>query len=152
MTNNDILRRVRYILGFNDKEMISVFRLLGKTVTQEQLVVWLRREDDPEYKEISDLNLCIFLDGLIIHKRGKKNGVEPKAIIKLTNNIIFRKLAIALNLKSEEIIEILLLNDFILGKHELSAFFRKKSHKNYRECKDQILRKFLKGLQLKYKK
>ncbi|MCK5433009.1 MAG: DUF1456 family protein, partial [Gammaproteobacteria bacterium] len=34
---------------------------------------------------------------------------------------------------------------------ELSAFFRKPGHKHYRNCQDQVLRKFLKGLQLKYR-
>jgi uncharacterized protein YehS (DUF1456 family) len=43
------------------------------------------------------------------------------------------------------------LADFELSSHELSSFFRKKTHKNYRECKDQVLRYFLKGLQLKYR-
>ena len=58
-------------------------------------------------------------------------------------------LKIALNLKAEEIIELLALAGFHIGKHELSAFFRRADHKHYRECKDQILRNFLKGVQLK---
>ena len=41
--------------------------------------------------------------------------------------------------------------DFSLSKHELSAFFRKPEHKHYRKCKDQVLRYFLKGVQLKYR-
>jgi len=39
-----------------------------------------------------------------------------------------------------------------ISKHELSAFFRKLDHKHYRECKDQILRKFLKGVEERYHK
>ena len=38
-----------------------------------------------------------------------------------------------------------------ISKHELSAFFRKPTHKNFRACQDQVLRKFLKGMQLKYR-
>jgi uncharacterized protein YehS (DUF1456 family) len=47
--------------------------------------------------------------------------------------------------------EILELAEFRLSKHELSAFFRKPGHKHYRECKDQILRNFLQGMQIKYR-
>ena len=61
------------------------------------------------------------------------------------------KLKIALNLKAEDILEIMDLSDLHISKHELSAFFRKKDHKHYRNCKDQIFRKFLKGVQLKYR-
>jgi uncharacterized protein YehS (DUF1456 family) len=39
------------------------------------------------------------------------------------------------------------LAGFRISNHELSAFFRKPTHKNYRECKDQVLRNFLLGVQ-----
>jgi uncharacterized protein YehS (DUF1456 family) len=61
------------------------------------------------------------------------------------------KLKIALNLKADEVIDIMQAADFRMSKHELSAFFRKPEHKHYRECKDQILRHFLKGIQLKFR-
>ena len=68
----------------------------------------------------------------------------------LVKNIILRKLKIAFNLQSDEILAVLQLEGFSLSKHELSAFFRKPEHKHYRACKDQVLRNFLQGLQLKY--
>ena len=61
------------------------------------------------------------------------------------------KLKIALNLKAEDVLEIMYLSDWRMSKHELSAFFRKPGHKHYRDCKNQILRNFLKGVQLKYR-
>ena len=67
------------------------------------------------------------------------------------NTIIFRKLRIALDLKDDDILEILALAPFAMSKPELSALFRKAGHKHYRACKDQILRNFLKGLQHKYR-
>ena len=69
----------------------------------------------------------------------------------MTNNIIFMKLKIALNLKAEDVLEIMDLADLSISKHELSAFFRRPGHKHYRECKNQILRNFLRGMQLKYR-
>ena len=81
----------------------------------------------------------------------KKEDSLEKPEKKLTNNIIFNKLKIALSLKAENVLAILELSEFHISKHELSAFFRKSGHKHYRECKDQVLRNFLNGLQIKYR-
>jgi len=151
MTNNDILRRIRYIFDFSDSKMIAIFGLADNQVTREQISDWLKKDDDPAYQKCSDTQLAIFLNGLINDKRGKKEGAQPKLEKRLTNNIIFLKLKIALNLKAEDILEIMESANLQISKHELSAFFRKPDHKHYRVCKDQILRKFLKGAQLKYR-
>ncbi|MBC8431401.1 MAG: DUF1456 family protein [Desulfobacterales bacterium] len=151
MTNNDILRRIRYTFDFNDSKMIAIFGLADYQVTREQISDWLKKDDDSAYQKCSDTQLAIFLNGLINDKRGKKEGPQPAPEQRLTNNTIFRKLKIALNLKAEDTLEIMTLANLRMSKHELSAFFRKPDHKHYRDCKDQILRKFLKGVQLKYR-
>ncbi len=151
MNNNDILRRVRYIFDFNDNKMIKIFSLAEVTVTREQVSDWMKKEDDPTFKNCPDVQLASFLNGLINFKRGKKEGEQAKPEKHLNNNNVFMKIKIALNLKAEDVIEILEMADLRVSKPELSAFFRKKGHKHYRECKDQILRNFLKGLQLKYR-
>ena len=151
MTNNDILRRIRYTFDFNDSKMIAIFGSADHQVTRGQISDWLKKDDDPAYQECSDTELAIFLNGLINDKRGKKEGPQHVPEQRLTNNIIFRKLKIALNLKAEDILEIMDLSNLRMSKHELSAFFRKPDHKHYRDCKDQILRKFLKGVQFKYR-
>jgi len=151
MINNDILRRIRYTFDFNDSKMIAIFGLADHQVTRGQVSDWLKKEDDPAYRKCSDTLLAIFLNGLINDKRGKKEGPQPEPEQRLTNNIIFRKLKIALNLKAEDVLEIMDLTDLRISKHELSAFFRKPDNKHYRGCRDQILRKFLKGLQLRYR-
>lgn len=151
MTNNDILRRLRYTFDFSDSKMIDIFALVDHQVTREQISNWLKKDDDPAYQSCNDTLLATFLNGLINQKRGKKEGSQPEPEKRLTNNIIFTKLKIALNLKSENVLEILALNGFRISQHELSAFFRKPGHKHYRECKDQCLRSFLKGMQLKYR-
>jgi len=152
MTNSDVLRRIRYILDYSDKKMTEIFSLAGLEVSLEQISKWLKKEDEAGYENCTDADLAKFLNGFIIEKRGKKDGPEPKAEKTLTNNIIFNKLKIAFNLKAEDVIDILRLADFAMSKHELSAFFRRPEHSNYRQCKDQILRNFLSGLQLKYRK
>ncbi|HKJ28856.1 MAG TPA: DUF1456 family protein [Desulfuromonadales bacterium] len=151
MTNNDILRRIRYTFDLSDSQMIAIFSQADHEVTREEISDWLKKDDDPAFKECSDTRMAIFLNGFINKRRGKREGAQPKPETKLNNNIIFTKLKIALNLKAEEIIELLALAGFHIGKHELSAFFRRPDHKHYRECKDQILRNFLKGVQLKFR-
>jgi uncharacterized protein YehS (DUF1456 family) len=151
MTNNDVLRRIRYIFNLSDSGMIAIFGLADCQVTREQISDWLKKEDDPAYKACNDAQMACFLNGLIIDKRGKKEGPQPTPEKRLNNNLIFLKLKIVLNLQADDVYEIMNLADFSLSKHEISAFFRKPDHKNYRECKDQVLRNFLKGLELKYR-
>ena len=151
MTNNDILRRIRYTFDFNDAKMIAIFALADNKVTREQISDWLKKEEDEASQSLSDIHLAIFLNGLINDKRGKKEGPQHEPEKRLTNNLIFMKLKIALNLQAEDVLKIMDMAGFQMSKHELSAFFRKPGHKHYRECKDQILRNFLKGLQLKYR-
>ena len=64
----------------------------------------------------------------------------------MTNNDILKKLRIALELKDTDIIEILRLVDFEVSTSEVHALFRNPENKNYRECGDQLLRRFLDGL------
>jgi uncharacterized protein YehS (DUF1456 family) len=151
MNKNDVLRRVRYIFDFSDSKMISIFGLTDYEVTREQISDWLKKDSDPAMQELSDTRLAVFLNGLIIEKRGKTQWPQPKPEQTLSNNSIFMKLKIALNLKAEDVLEILSLADLKISKHELSAFFRRPTHKHYRECKDQVLRNFLKGLQIKHR-
>ncbi len=151
MTNNDILRSIRYTFDFSDDKMISLFANAGLEVSRAEVCDWLKREDDPEVVNIQDRHLSVFLNGFIIDRRGKKDVETPLAEKKLNNNIIFRKLKIALNYKDEDILNVLSKVNFNLGKHELSAFFRNPTQNQYRECKDQVLRNFLKGLQVVFK-
>ena len=151
MKNNDILRRLRYAFDFTDSKMISLFNLGGEEVMREEISDWLKKEDDPAFKSLHDIKLAVFLNGLINDRRGKKDGEQPKPEKELNNNIIFRKLKIALNLKEEDILAIFSLVGMNISKHEISAFFRSPEQHQYRLCKDQILRNFIQGLQLKYR-
>ena len=151
MTNNDILRRLRYSFDFDDSKMIAIFGLADYPVTREQVSAWLKKDDDLAFVKCSDVHLAMFLNGLIIDRRGKKEGVQPEPEQRLNNNIIFRKLKIGLDLKAEDVLGILELGGMRISKHELSALFRKQGHKHYRECNDQILRNFLNGMQKKYR-
>lgn len=151
MTNNDILRRMRYLFDFSDAKMIALFKLADLDVQKTDVAAWLRKEDDPLVTEIEDKELATFLNGLIIDKRGKREGPTPKPENHLTNNMILRKIKIALDLKTDDILDLLASIDKKISKHELSAFFRKPGNKSYQPCLDQYLRNFLNALQVKHK-
>jgi uncharacterized protein YehS (DUF1456 family) len=146
LTNNDILRRLRYTFNFNDKKMVALFALAGVEVTREQISAWLKKDDDPALVRCNDSQFASFLNGLINDRRGKKEGPQPEPEKRLTNNIILTKLKIAFNLKAEDIITMLSKANLSVSKPELSALFRKPAHQHYRECKDQFLRNFLQGI------
>jgi uncharacterized protein YehS (DUF1456 family) len=152
ISNNDILRRLRYAFDLNDATMVDVFLQGDKVISSEEVVCYLKKDDDAAYISMTDFDLASFLNGFISLKRGAKEGPKPAAETELNNNIVFRKLKIALALIDTDIIDILKLVDFAIGPHEISAFFRKPTQPQYRLCQDQILRNFLHGLEKKYKK
>lgn len=151
MDNNDVLRKIRYILDLSETQMVKIFANVEAVVTPETITAWLKREEDPDFIACGSSDLAGFLNGLIIEKRGRREGPVPPTETVLTNNMIFRKLRIAFNLQSEDILSLLDEAGVSLSKHELSAFFRKVGHKHYRACQDQVLRNFLKALSLKYR-
>ena len=150
MTNNDFLRRLRYALNIKDNIMVQIFKKGNITVTKEDVLDYLKKDIDEGFKKLSNNDLISFLDGLIIQKRGKKEDGTPVPKIKVTknnlNNILLRKLRIALAFKSYDMIRIFKLGGIEISEGELSALFRREDHKNYKECGDKYVRVFLKGL------
>lgn len=145
MDNNDILRRLRYVINYNEEQIQELYAGVGEIISQETIHQWLKKDDEKDYLLLPNDDLIFFLDGLILIKRGPRDG-PPVRLEKLTNNLILKKLKIAFSLQSDDILKLLDAEGLRLSKHELSAFFRKPSHKHYRECMDQVLRNFLQGL------
>ena len=150
MNNNDIFRRLRYIFDLKDQQVVDLFNQVETRVDKAQVVTWLKKDTDEGFQPLHDIKLSAFLNGFIVSKRGVRDGNLPKAEKKLNNNLILRKLKIALSLKDTDMIEIFDLAKFRVSKHEINAFFRSPGQKQFRECKDQFLRNFLLGLQIKY--
>jgi uncharacterized protein YehS (DUF1456 family) len=151
MTNNDILKRIRYIFDYSDEQMINIFDSAEYKVTRSLVTDWLKNEDHDDFKEIHDDQLAIFLNGLINEKRGKREGEQPKPEKILDNNIILKKLKIALNLKTEDITEAFKLAGKPISPHEVTAFLRNPKQNQYRPFLDQYLRNLFNGLQIKYR-
>lgn len=153
MTNNDILKRLRYALSIPDSLAVKIFRLGQTELSEEEFATLLLPEEEEGFKKCNNHLLFSFLDGLIVLKRGKSESSKEE--IKITknnlNNMILRKLKIALELKSEEMLNLFHLGGVDISSSELSALFRKEGHKNYRECGDKYVRVFLKGLTSHYR-
>ena len=150
MNNNVIYIRIQKILNLNNTMMLEIFSFTRLKVDKDQIINWLKTSDEQGYEKMGDHQLTPFLNGLIDYKRGKKEDSGPSEEKRLNNNIIFTKLKIALNLKSDDILEIMSLANYPLRKLELSALFRKPGNKHFRECRNSVLEGFFKGLEIKY--
>ncbi len=144
MTNNDILRRLRYAFDFNNVQVAKIMAHIKEGVEPAQVGRWIQQDDsDP----LTDAGLCQFLDGLIIEKRGARpDGSIPEPQESITRNEILKKLRIALSLRDEGMMAVFKEADFVVTKAELGSFFRKEGQRNYAECPEQVLRKFIHGL------
>ena len=151
MTNNDILKRLRYVFNFSDTEMITTFELADFETNRAQVSNWLKKEEDADFVGMNDVELALFLNGLINKNRGKREGEQPEPETYLDNNTILKKLKIALSLKSDELLAIFKLADIEMSQHELSAFLRNPNQTQFTTLNDQYLRNFLMGLQKKFR-
>lgn len=167
MDNNDILIRLRYALDIKNKDMIEIFSLGGIEVTKEELPKILTKskdeyDDEVEVEENDDQIKCThkmldsFLNGLVTFKRGKQDPKpgqpeSPATPERSANNMLLKKLKVALQLTTEDMIEILDDGGIIVSKGELGAILRKEGHRNYKVCGDNFARKFLRGLAVKHR-
>lgn len=151
MDNNYVLRSLRYALNISNPSMLKIFRLGGYKTSEHEILSLLKHDDDKDFLVCKDNVIISFLDGLIIHKRGtlENKPSVPEKSSTLTNNIILKKIRIALNFKEEDMLKTFKLAGLDLAKSELTAIFRRPDHKNYKECGDQFIRNFLKGLAAK---
>ena len=154
MTNNDILRRLRFAFDFSDIRATELFSLDPNStvsIKKPDFKARICKEDDNDFVECSDTELRAFLDGLIVSKRGLRepssSPVKPATPdLRLTKNDILKKLRIAMNFKEQDMLTTLKNGGTEMSKSELGALFRKPNHKNYRACGNQVLRNFIKGL------
>ncbi len=150
MDNNTVLRSLRYALNINDNKMAAVFKEADYEIDASKVNSLLKKEIDEGFTECSDDILLKFLDGLIISKRGPRDPSKPALKNEvLNNNLILKKIRIAMEFKEEDMIRTFTNGGYEITKPELSAFFRRRDHKNYKACGDQLMRKFMKGLSVK---
>jgi uncharacterized protein YehS (DUF1456 family) len=154
MRHDDVIKSIRYTLNISDAEIAEIVKLGGYRPSREEISVIFEDDEDAEEKEdVSHEMMAHFLDGLIYHKRGKSDKHPPRPItIPVTNNTVLKKLRVAFKLREEQIQKILKKAGFSVSSSELNALFRDKKHRNFVPCGDQLLRYFLKGLAMTYRK
>lgn len=154
MANNELLRSIRDALELDTASMILIFKAAGREVGESAINAFLKSEDEDGHIPCSNPIMGFFLDGLIIHNRGKQEGSPAPAetpLVELSNNAILKKLRIALDLKEEDLIAIFKCAGIVMTKHELTALFRKPGHKHFKTCTSQLLSGFIKGVALRRK-
>ncbi|NDL67874.1 DUF1456 family protein [Anaerotalea alkaliphila] len=172
MDNNDILIRLRYALDIKNSDMLKIFKLGGVETTPEELKKLLTRteesydfvddgsQESKDYLKCTNPMLESFLNGLIVFRRGpqeRREGEPETPPLSLKegknpNNLMLKKLKIALALTSEEMLAVYAKAGVKVTKGELGALLRNEGHKNYRVCLDKYARSFLKGLTLMNRK
>jgi uncharacterized protein YehS (DUF1456 family) len=147
MTHNDVLRSLRYLLNVGDPKLGDIIRLGEGQVSQADVAAFLKKEDEEGYRECGHDVMARFLNGLVIYKRGKDQSRSPQPVeVPVTNNTILKRLRVAFELKDSDIIRFIEKSGLRVSKGELTAFFRRPDHRNYRACGDQFLRNLIKGL------
>lgn len=150
MNHNDVLRSLRYMLKANDQKLAEIIKLSGLEVSAEAIAGYVKKEEELGFVRCPEKVMAHFLDGLVIHRRGRDDSRPPQPIeVPVTNNTVLKKLRVAFELKEDDLHAVLKSVNFPVSKPELSALFRKVGHDNYRPCGDQLLRNFLKGLTLR---
>ncbi|HUH31523.1 MAG TPA: DUF1456 family protein [Rhodanobacter sp.] len=152
MINNDVLRAVRYMLDLSDARVAGIIQLAEPTLvlSRDEVQALLKKDGEAGATECSNRVLALFLDGLVVDRRGRDESRPPRPLEKhVTNNVVLKKLRVAFELKDVDMHQILESAGFPVSKPEMSALFRQPGHKNFRLCGDQLLRNFLKGLTLR---
>ncbi|MBN6046080.1 DUF1456 family protein [Citrobacter sp. ku-bf4] len=147
MLSNDILRSLRYTLKANNNDMVRILALADMESTSAGFDTWMTKEDEDGFVRCPDIILSGFLNGLIYEKRGKDDSAPELALERrVNNNTVLKKLRIAFSLKTDDIQAIMTQQNVRVSMPEITAMMRSPDHKNYRECGDQFLRYFLRGL------
>ena len=149
MISNDVLRSLRFLLDLSDAHVADIARLSDPhlPVDRADVQAWLKKDDEPGHAPMPDVVLAHFLDGLIVHLRGRDDSRPPRPVeTRVTNNLVLKKLRVAFAMQDLDVAQCFADAGFPVTKPELSALFRAPGHKNYRACGDQMLRNFLKGL------
>jgi len=146
MTNNYILSSIMDSVKLSKVDILKAYKLVDKKITQDDVDDILREPSDEKFILLSNEGFELFLNGLITYKRGPSDKKAKKQKIYFSNNIILKKLKIALDLKDEDIIAIFENDGLEITKSQLTAYFRRDGHINYRKCSDSLFKRFIKGL------
>lgn len=165
MRNKDILIGSINALGLTHTQVMECLSYGSSSLSAEAVNELLKNEEELETllasEEDVDCDIAIvdaFLNGMIIFKRGvaepKPGQKKKKAVTPLSrkgiNNIVLKKLKIALDLTNEDLVEVYSRVAIDISKGELTTFFRKEGHKHYKKCSDYYLIHLFNGIKVYY--
>lgn len=136
-----VIKEIKEALGLSNSDILKIYKSEDFEIDESRLESILKK-GNATYEELG-----VFLDGLIRVLRGESpKRVDDDAEIVLDNNLIIKKLKVALNLKSIDIEMIFNLSDYTISKSKIKDIFRSPTHPKYKECSNEVLKAFLEGL------
>ncbi len=148
MKINDILYKIKTALSLDNETILEIYKLVEYEMSEEHLINILKKHQDKDYEDATYEELGLFLDGLVILKRGPSDKVQKEDdVVELSNNLILKKIRVAMELKEAELVILFALAEMTLTKRQIGSLFRKEGTKNFKACSDELLMAFLDGLE-----
>ena len=147
MEINDILFKIKTALSLDNTQLLEAYTLANYDMSEERLDSILKRRQDKGYTDANYEELGVFLDGLVLLKRGpNEKEVNSDEAVALSNNLILKKIRVAMELKEAELVILFALAEVTITKRQIGSLFRKEGGKNFKACSDELLMAFLEGL------
>ena len=148
MKPGQALHKIRQALRLDDETMLEIYALEGYPMEEKRLKAILKKPSTKSHENATYEELGLFLDGLIRLRRGEIRNPPPEdAEIELDNNLILKKLRIALQLRDMDMEAIFELGERPMSRAKLRDLFRAPDHPKYLPCPDAVLNDFLLGLE-----
>ena len=148
MKPGQALHKIRQALRLDDDTLLRIYELESYPMEEKRLKAILKKPSAKGHENADYEELGVFLDGLIRLRRGApKNPPAEDAEIELDNNLILKKLRIALELKEMDLEAVFELGERPMSRSKLRDLFRSPEHPKYLPCPDAVLNDFLLGLE-----
>ena len=148
MNPGQVLYKITQALRLDTPTLLKIYALESYPIDEKRLKAILKKPSAKGHENATYEELGIFLDGLIRLRRGEPKNPPPEdAEIELDNNLILKKLRIALELKEMDLEVIFEMGERPLSRSKLRDLFRSPTHPKYLPCSDAMLNDFLLGLE-----
>lgn len=145
MTHNALLAHLKLAFGLDDAALVRLFAL-GGCPLDDAAVAARQRTYVPD--SLTYAELVALLDGLIADRRGPSTRPAPQGKtrrIRYPNNVVLKKLRIAMDLKEEDTAATFAAGGLDLDHYAIGALFRQEGQSQFRACTDDQLLAFLTG-------
>ena len=149
MKNREILIGIVEAMSLTNEQVQECLTFGNNPISDDELNLILSDNESECLLEI----LEAFLNGIITFKRGPKEETssKKKKIAPLSrkgiNNVVMKKLKIALNLTNDDLVDVFSLVPYHISRGDLTTFFRKEGHKHYKKVDDHLLSRFFIGIE-----